>query len=67
MKGGWTYIMTNKPRGALYIGVTSDIAARVMQHREGKGSVFCRKYGLKTLVLPNGTIRSRMRSGGRKR
>ena len=51
MKGSWTYIMTNKPRGALYIGVTSDIAARVMQHREGKGSVFCRKYGLKTLVL----------------
>lgn len=50
-KGGWTYVMTNKPRGVLYIGVTSDLLARVDQHRQGKGSAFCRKYGLKTLVL----------------
>jgi putative endonuclease len=50
-KGGWTYIMTNKPRGVLYIGVTADLAARVMQHRSGTGSSFCRKYGLKRLVL----------------
>ena len=28
MKSGWVYIMTNKPFGTLYIGVTSDIAAR---------------------------------------
>ena len=51
MKGGWTYIMTNKPRGVLYIGVTSDLAARIMQHREGAGSSFCRKYNLTRLVL----------------
>lgn len=51
MRGGYTYILTNKPRGVLYIGVTSDLAARMMQHREGKGSAFARKYGLKTLVL----------------
>ncbi len=49
-KGGWVYILTNKPNGVLYIGVTTDIAARMMQHREGKGSSFCRKYGLRTLV-----------------
>lgn len=49
-KGGWTYILANKPNGVLYIGVTSDLAARMMQHREGKGSAFCRKYGLKMLV-----------------
>ncbi len=48
---GWTYILTNKPRGVLYVGVTSDIAARMMQHRSGSGSAFCRKYGLNRLVL----------------
>ena len=48
--GGWTYILTNKPAGVLYIGVTSDIAARMMQHRAGSGSSFCRRYGIKRLV-----------------
>jgi putative endonuclease len=50
-RGGWTYIVTNKPYGVLYIGVTSDIAARMIQHRAGTGSAFCRRYGLKRLVL----------------
>lgn len=50
MRGGWVYIMTNKPFGTLYIGVTSDIAARVYRHRQGTGSEFCRKHGLKRLV-----------------
>jgi putative endonuclease len=49
--GGWTYIMTNKPRGVLYIGVTAHLAARIDQHRRGVGSAFCRRYGLRTLVL----------------
>ena len=48
---GWTYILTNKPRGVLYIGGTGDIAARMTQHRAGTGSAFCRKYGLRRLVL----------------
>lgn len=50
-KGGYTYILTNKPRGVLYIGVTADLSARTMQHREGKGSAFVRRYGLDRLVL----------------
>ena len=50
MEGGFTYILTNKPRGVLYIGVTADIAGRIMQHR-GKGSAFARRYGLDRLVL----------------
>ncbi|UYV15167.1 GIY-YIG nuclease family protein [Porphyrobacter sp. ULC335] len=48
--GGWVYIMTNGPHGTLYIGVTADLATRVYEHREGRGSIFCRKYGLKRLV-----------------
>ena len=50
MKGGWVYIMTNKPNGALYVGVCADIVVRVAQHREGKGSVHCKRYNLKRLV-----------------
>lgn len=51
MKGGWVYIMTNKPRGVPYIGVTADIDRRIWQHRNGGGSAFCRRYGLDRLVL----------------
>jgi putative endonuclease len=50
MHGGWVYIMTNRPNGVLYTGVTADIAARATQHREGQGSQFCRRYGLTMLV-----------------
>jgi putative endonuclease len=50
-RGGYTYIMTNKARGVLYIGLTADLAARAQQHRNGTGSTFCKKYGLTRLVL----------------
>jgi len=50
-KGGWTYIMTNKPRGVLYVGVTAEIVARVYQHRTGDGSNFCQQYNLDRRVL----------------
>jgi putative endonuclease len=50
-RGGWTYIMTNKPHGVLYVGVTADLAARIDQHKQGKGSAFCLRYNLTRLVL----------------
>nr|WP_037504459.1 GIY-YIG nuclease family protein [Sphingobium bisphenolivorans] len=43
--------MTNKPRGVLYVGITSSLTARVDRHRRGVGSDFCRKYNLHRLVL----------------
>lgn len=49
-RGGWVYVLTNKPRGVLYVGVTADIIRRVWQHRNGLGSTFARKYGLDRLV-----------------
>ncbi|MCP5395846.1 MAG: GIY-YIG nuclease family protein [Sphingomonadaceae bacterium] len=49
-KGGWVYVMADRYRGTLYVGVTSDLAARVTQHREGTGSDFCKRYGLTRLV-----------------
>jgi putative endonuclease len=50
MKGGWVYIMADRYRGTLYIGVTSNVAGRVYAHREGRGSDFCKRYGLTSLV-----------------
>ena len=50
MPGGWVYILTNRPNGTLYIGVTNDLIRRVRKHREGTGSVFTRRYGLRRLV-----------------
>lgn len=49
-KGGYTYIMTNKPRGVLYVGVTASIAVRTWQHGTATGSEFCRRWGIDRLV-----------------
>lgn len=46
-----TYILASQKRGTLYIGVTSDLAARVWMHREGRGSRFTSRYGVTRLVL----------------
>ena len=50
-QGGFVYIMTNRPRGTLYVGVTSDLMHRVSQHRSGEGSSFVRRYNLHRLVF----------------
>jgi putative endonuclease len=50
MSGGWVYIMTNRAYGVLYIGVTSSLPHRAMQHRDGTGSDFCYRYRLYRLV-----------------
>lgn len=44
------YILTNKPRGTLYIGVTGGIDDRMERHINGEGSKFTSKYKLKMLV-----------------
>ena len=48
--GGHVYILASRPYGTLYTGVTSDLSRRVWEHREGHGSLFCRKYGVHRLV-----------------
>ncbi|MBO6782815.1 MAG: GIY-YIG nuclease family protein [Alphaproteobacteria bacterium] len=50
MSGGWVYIVTNRKRGTLYTGVTSDIARRAWEHREGVVEGFTLRYRLKRLV-----------------
>ena len=51
VRGGFVYIMTNRPFGVLYVGVTADLIMRIHQHKNGQGSKFCRRYGLDQLVL----------------
>ena len=45
----WVYILTNKPNGTLYIGVTGGIDDRIERHIKGEGSKFTAKYKLKML------------------
>jgi putative endonuclease len=44
------YILASKRNGTLYTGVTSDLLARIQQHRGGMVRGFTRKYGIKLLV-----------------
>jgi putative endonuclease len=44
------YILTNKPYGTLYVGVTSNLWRRVFEHREGLVPGFTKTHGLKRLV-----------------
>ena len=44
------YIMANRRNGTLYVGVTSNLADRVWQHREGLTPGFTKRYGCKLLV-----------------
>ena len=50
MKGGSVYIVTNRPNGTLYLGVTSDLGRRVWQHRAAVIEGFTKRYGLNRLV-----------------
>ncbi|WP_120221913.1 GIY-YIG nuclease family protein [Sphingopyxis sp. FD7] len=45
-----TYILASQKRGTLYIGVTSDLAARVWQHRSGAVPGFTMRYRVHRLV-----------------
>ena len=49
-RGGWVYIMADCYRGAMYVGVTANLAARVTQQREGNGSEHCARHDLHRLV-----------------
>jgi putative endonuclease len=50
MKQGFVYMMSNKNRNVIYIGVTNDIEIRTLQHKRGTGSVFTSKYNCKFLI-----------------
>ena len=43
-------MMANDHNTVLYTGVTNDLQRRVLEHKEGKGGGFTKKYNLTKLV-----------------
>ena len=44
------YIIASRPRGTLYVGVTSDLLQRAWQHRHGLVAGFTTRHAVHTLV-----------------
>jgi putative endonuclease len=50
LKKGYVYIVTNSTNKVLYIGVTSNLAKRVYEHKNSLVDGFTKKYNCKKLV-----------------
>jgi putative endonuclease len=51
MSGSFSvYILANRPRGVLYVGVTNDLARRITEHRAKLVPGFTKSYGVVMLV-----------------
>jgi len=46
----YVYIMSNKMRTVLYIGVTNDIERRIFEHKTNNGLKFCKEYNITDLM-----------------
>ena len=46
----WTYIMSNNNDTTLYVGVTDNLEARVLEHRTGNDQSFTHRYKCHKLV-----------------
>lgn len=44
------YILVNRYNGAVYVGVTSNLLGRVIQHREGAFDGHTKRWGINRLV-----------------
>lgn len=50
MRFYYVYILTNRPNGTLYVGVTNDLVRRILEHCSGRIEGFTKKYQLHRLV-----------------
>ena len=50
MNSSYIYILTNRPNGVLYTGITSDLLRRVFTHKSRIVRGFSRKYNTEKLV-----------------
>jgi len=46
----WVYILSSRPGGTLYVGITNNLIRRAFEHREGMIPGFTKRYGVKMLV-----------------
>jgi putative endonuclease len=46
----FVYILASKPNGTLYVGVTNDLARRMLEHKAKLVAGFTRKYEVDQLV-----------------
>lgn len=46
----YVYILTNVNKAVLYTGVTNDLKRRVYEHKQGRGSVFTRRFKAHILI-----------------
>ena len=54
-KGGYVYIMTNKRTSVLYVGVTSNLRRRILEHKSKLDpKSFTARYNCDTLLYYNG-------------
>ena len=56
----FVYILTNKRKTVLYIGVTSDLAKRLYEHKNGITKGFAWKYNCDQLVFYEGFLDIRL-------
>jgi putative endonuclease len=54
----YVYILTSKPKGTQYIGVTNNLARRVWEHRQGFVEGFTKEYGVHKLAYYEILMRS---------
>jgi putative endonuclease len=47
----FVYILVNRPRGVLYVGVTNNLPRRILEHKTKGASGFTRAYGVTRLVF----------------
>jgi len=50
MRHFYVYMMSNKPYGTLYVGITNDLVRRVWEHKNDVVEGFTRDHSLKNLV-----------------
>ena len=46
----YVYVLTNCPRGVLYVGVTNNLSRRVSEHQKKQVPGFTKTYGVLQLV-----------------
>ena len=46
----YVYLITNKPNGTLYTGMTNDLMRRILEHKNKINEGFWKRYGLDKLV-----------------